>query len=128
METNDKQRDSREYLANERTFLAWVRTGIGIMAFGFVVGKFSLFVRQLTLLTGKVPDLPNKGYSSVIGIVILILGASIIPLAYFRYRQVNSQLDEGKYTNSKTLPLLLTVLLMLVSFALIIYMISSLKW
>jgi putative membrane protein len=128
MENNDKQRDSREYLANERTFLAWVRTGIGIMAFGFVVVKFSLFVRQLTLLTGKVADLPNKGYSSVIGIVILILGAFIIPLAYFRYRQVNSQLDEGKYTNSKTLPLLLTVLLMLVSFALIIYMISSLKW
>jgi len=128
METNDKQRDSREYLANERTFLAWVRTGIGIMAFGFVVVKFSLFVRQLTLLTGKIAALPNKGYSSVIGIVILILGASIIPLAYFRYRQVNSQLDEGKYTNSKTLPLLLTVLLMLVSFALIIYMISSLKW
>jgi len=98
------------------------------MAFGFVVVKFSLFVRQLTLLTGKIAALPNKGYSSVIGIVILILGASIIPLAYFRYRQVNSQLDEGKYTNSKTLPLLLTVLLMLVSFALIIYMISSLKW
>jgi len=37
METNDKQRDSREYLANERTFLVWVRMGIGIMAFGFVV-------------------------------------------------------------------------------------------
>jgi putative membrane protein len=127
METNDKQRDSREYLANERTFLAWVRTGIGIMAFGFVVVKFSLFVRQLTLLTGKVADLPNKGYSSVIGIVILILGAFIIPLAYFRYRQVNSQLDEGKYTNSKILPLLLTVLLMLVSLTLIIYMISSVK-
>jgi uncharacterized membrane protein YidH (DUF202 family) len=39
-----------DHLANERTFLAWVRTSIGIMAFGFVVVKFTLFVKQLALL------------------------------------------------------------------------------
>jgi putative membrane protein len=42
-----------DHLANERTFLAWIRTGIGIMAFGFVVVKFTLFVKQLSLVLQK---------------------------------------------------------------------------
>jgi len=39
------KQDAREHLANERTLLAWMRTSIAIMAFGFVVVKFSLFIR-----------------------------------------------------------------------------------
>ena len=42
-----------DHLANERTFLAWMRTSIGIMAFGFVVVKFSLFIKQISLILGK---------------------------------------------------------------------------
>jgi len=42
--------DLKDHLANERTFLAWLRTSIALMAFGFVVMKFSLFLRHLTLL------------------------------------------------------------------------------
>ena len=38
------QGSAGDHLANERTFLAWIRTSIGIMAFGFVVVKFSLFL------------------------------------------------------------------------------------
>jgi putative membrane protein len=34
-----------DHAANERTFLAWVRTAIAIMAFGFVVTKFDLFLK-----------------------------------------------------------------------------------
>jgi putative membrane protein len=127
METTDKQRDSREYLANERTFMAWIRTGIAIMAFGFVVVKFSLFVRQLSLLTANTDALPSKGYSSIIGIGLLIIGAAIVPLAYFRYQQVNSQLYKGEFTNSKSLPTLLTILLIMVSVALIGYLISTIS-
>jgi putative membrane protein len=43
-----------DHLANERTFLAWVRTSIGIMAFGFVVVKFSLFTKQILFI---LPDI-----------------------------------------------------------------------
>ena len=39
-------------MANERTFLAWIRTSIGIMAFGFVVEKFALFLKQVSYLLG----------------------------------------------------------------------------
>jgi putative membrane protein len=41
------------HMANERTFLAWIRTSIGIMAFGFVVEKFALFIKQMSLILGK---------------------------------------------------------------------------
>jgi putative membrane protein len=46
-------RNRRVHMANERTFLAWIRTSIGIMVFGFVVEKFALFVREASYLLGK---------------------------------------------------------------------------
>jgi uncharacterized membrane protein YidH (DUF202 family) len=51
----------RDHMANERTFLAWIRTSLGIMAFGFVVEKFSFFLKQVTLLF-KGPGLEPVNY------------------------------------------------------------------
>ena len=45
-----KEHKPNDHLANERTYLAWVRTGVGIMAFGFVVVKFSLFLSPRLVL------------------------------------------------------------------------------
>jgi putative membrane protein len=39
----------RDYLAEERTFLGWIRTGIGLMGFGFVVARFGIFLEQIHL-------------------------------------------------------------------------------
>lgn len=61
-------RNRRVHLANERTFLLWIRTSIGIMAFGFVVEKFGLFLRQLYLLTGRQFSPNHREYSSFFGI------------------------------------------------------------
>ncbi|MBB5439184.1 uncharacterized membrane protein YidH (DUF202 family) [Pedobacter sp. AK017] len=54
MDANNKplRGNAGDHLANERTFLAWIRTSIGIMGFGFVVVKFSLFVRQIGIALG----------------------------------------------------------------------------
>jgi len=93
-----------DHLANERTLLAWVRTGVGIMAFGFVVVKFSLFVRELSLALGTKTPLPQFGYSGPTGIVLVAAGAISLILALARYRQTARQLDEGSFRNS---PLLL---------------------
>ena len=65
-----------DHLANERTFLAWIRTSIAIMAFGFVVVKFALFVKQITRILGEGHNditLPNRGYSALIGIALVDL-------------------------------------------------------
>ena len=53
-----KPTDRRDRLANERTFLAWVRTSISIMAFGFVVEKFALFLKRLPYLFGRSQEPP----------------------------------------------------------------------
>lgn len=114
-----------DYLANERTFLSWIRTGVAIMAFGFVVSKFSLFIRQLSVLTGHQLIFGFKGYAMFTGSIILLIGAVIIPLSYYRYLQITRQLNHGQYTNNTRLPLILTVLVSSITLALLIYTIAT---
>lgn len=119
-------KDSREYLANERTFMAWIRTGISIMAFGFVVAKFSLFIRQFALVMHSDNlTIIHKGYSSYIGLAILVIGSLIIPTAYYRYKLVNNQINSGNFSESYFLPIVLTILISLVSLSLIVYLIAA---
>ncbi len=47
------ERDSRVYFAAERTLLAWIRTGLAMMGFGFVVARFGLFLRELAVARGE---------------------------------------------------------------------------
>lgn len=125
----DKTPKPTDHLANERTFLAWIRTGIAIMAFGFVVVKFALFVKQITFILGNGHSdatLPNRGYSAAIGIGLVALGTIISLLAFFRYRSIEKQLQEQRFVPSFTLLALLTVAIILVGFLLVIYLIPSL--
>src|SRR5690606_38362258 len=78
-----KKSQANDHLANERTLLAWVRTGIGIMAFGFVVVKFSLFVQQIGLLLGHSETLPQYGFTAPVGILLVAAGALSLILALF---------------------------------------------
>jgi putative membrane protein len=114
-----------DHLANERTFLAWIRTSIGIMAFGFVVVKFSLFLKQISIILGKGMVDHSKGYSSVAGIVLVIVGAITAVLSYIRYKKTEKQLDAGYFKNSSLLMTILTALIFSVSVFLIIYLIKS---
>lgn len=118
-----------DHLANERTFLAWIRTGIAIMAFGFVVVKFALFVKQITYILGNDHSnvtFPDRGYSAGIGIGLVGLGTIISLLAFFRYRSIEKQLHEQKFFPSITLLALLTGAIILVGLMLVIYLIPSL--
>jgi putative membrane protein len=63
--------DPRVYFAAERTLLAWLRTGVAVMAFGFVVARFGLFLRLLQAQGG--PEL-GHGVSPYLGAVLVILG------------------------------------------------------
>lgn len=124
-ETSTGIQYAREHLANERTLLAWIRTCIGVMAFGFVVVKFSLFVRQMSLLLGQpVPDPGSGGYSSAIGLWLVASGAIILLLAYIKYYQTEKQLKTGAFKTSSTLILSLTVLMILMSILLLVYLVN----
>ena len=125
MEEIKKQGNASDHLANERTFLAWIRTSVGIMAFGFVVVKFSLFVKQISLILGKQEIVPSKGYSGIVGIVLVGVGTVTAVLSYMRYKSSARQLNEGAYKHSSLLITVLTAFIFLVSVFLIVYLINS---
>ena len=120
-----KARDRRVHMANERTFLAWIRTSIAIMAFGFVVERFSLFVKQLSFYVGK--EIPlSHGYSAAIGIFLVAVGTVICILAFIRYRNMEHQIDADTYRPSIVLSVLLTGSIFAVGVILIVYLFHSL--
>ncbi|MCW2120681.1 YidH family protein [Flavobacterium sp. 7A] len=121
-----KPQNAREHLANERTLLAWIRTSIGIMAFGFVVVKFSLFIKQISLLIGKKGSLPAPhGYSSMIGILLVAVGAIVMLFSYLKYKQTEKQLNEETFQSSSKLIFSMTFIIFTISMLLILYLIES---
>ena len=119
----------RVHMANERTFLAWIRTCIGIMAFGFVVEKFALFIKQMSLILGKADienaSPPSHGYSAIVGIFLVGLGTLMGLLAFVRYKKVERQIDEDTYQPSSILDILLTISVLAVGIFLVVYLIHS---
>jgi putative membrane protein len=89
-----------DHAANERTFLAWVRTGIATIAFGFVVEKFNLFVLTLAAATpglskehhllGKLSGLLGQ-YD---GTVLIVIGIVLIGVAAFRFMRTSRLIDD----------------------------------
>jgi putative membrane protein len=114
-----------EQLSNERTFLSWVRTGIGIMVFGFVIVKFSLFVNQLPASFFHEADIPKNGFTIIIGIALVFTGALTILLAYWKYKQTYKLLQKGEYLYSTLLLTVLTVVIFLMSVIIIAYLIMA---
>lgn len=119
-------------MANERTFLAWIRTSIGIMAFGFVVEKFGLFIKQFSYFIsqgygqiGTPGQVPTPGYSSVLGIALIGLGALMGVLAFIRYKKVECQIDANTYQPSFILDVMLTLSIFAIGIFLIIYLIHT---
>ena len=86
---------ARDHLANERTFLAWVRTGVAVVVFGFAIGRFAIAIRELLQLGGVPPQ--TAGWSVWFGIVAIITGVLLVFVGLNRYRRVRQQLDSGSF-------------------------------
>lgn len=76
----------RTHMANERTFLAWIRTAIGIMAFGYAIERFLIIESE-----------PSQRHSQLPGLLLLVFGVVITALAFLRYRAVEIEIDKGMY-------------------------------
>lgn len=87
--------DPRVYMAAERTFLAWIRTGLALMGFGFVVARFGLFLRELALAGAPSPQHP--GLSVPIGVALILAGIVVVTAAGFRHRRYVRAIDEGRF-------------------------------
>jgi putative membrane protein len=119
MKSGDLSRLS-DHMANERTFLAWIRTSIGIMAFGFVLEKFTLFLRQTEYVLNQqhLPGFHNQhsfqAYSSVFGVVLIVLGALLCLLAFIKYKTVESQIENNTYYPTILLDIMLMLAVVLI--------------
>ena len=101
LSTEDKKPDrSTQHLANERTFLAWLRTCIALMGLGFVVARFSLFLREFRIITKNqtIPtNLPTQSPSDILGMSMIGLGILLIIYALINYLKVQKDIEVGRY-------------------------------
>ena len=85
----------RLHQANERTMLAWLRTGIALMAFGFAIARFGLFLRQIALAGALAPHATHSLGSAWLGAALVALGMVANVLATFRYASVRRAIERG---------------------------------
>src|SRR5205823_11887328 len=110
-----------DHLANERTFLAWIRTGLSIIAFGFVVERFGLLLRELGLKVNERPIVTGH-YSTIIGITLTLMGVVVLIVALFNFLQSRRSIDEERFHPHASFAILLTIITCLIGIVLAIYL------
>ena len=118
----EKQKIS-DHLSNERTLLSWVRTSVGIMAFGFVLVEFPLLAKGLNSALEVEIQGNHYGYSAPIGISIVGIGTISLLFALFRYRRTKREINSGNFLHSDILLNLLVGFIFLISAGLLVYLI-----
>ena len=105
----------REHQANERTFLAWLRTSIALIGFGFAIARFSLFLRQLQTAVTQQQQLGRNAIfnSENLGVVLVIVGIIVIALAALRYNQVFWQIERGDYRPNRVMVWIITIVVII---------------
>ena len=114
-----------DHAANERTFLAWVRTAIAVMAFGFLVEKFDLFLEIASqTLTRRTLSAGGQFVGNVAGLILIGLGAGTIILAILRFRRTAIEIDSAQTVRGARdrLDMALAGLLAMLGAALFVYL------
>src|SRR5579863_3399187 len=114
-----------DYLAAERTVLAWVRTGLALMGFGFVVARFGLFLQELQAVQNSSPD-RAYGLSLWFGTALIAAGVFVNLFAGWQHARLVTLLDRGDPVRSRPAgaAVAIAVFLALVGLAMTVYLIS----
>jgi putative membrane protein len=118
-----------DHAANERTFLAWVRTAIAVMAFGFVIEKFDLFLRYAAPQAAQLQIAPHGGaLANAAGLAFIVLGIVMIGLAAVRFVKTTKAIEsvENVPSPGETLDLTLAALIGLLGVAMLLYLSGAL--
>jgi putative membrane protein len=116
---------ARDHLANERTFLAWVRTGVAIVVFGFAIGRFAIALRQLSALQGHV--MRTAGFSVWLGLSSILAGVVMVVTGLLRYRRTRTLLEKGSFEPAGFVMDLVMIVTVLFGLALAGYLIYAEK-
>jgi putative membrane protein len=120
-------RNFSDHAANERTFLAWVRTAIAVMAFGFLVERFDLFLETVAPSlsgSGRMLSPAGQKFGNIAGLTLIVVGTAMVALAMLRFirnaRDIDS--DETKPGAGSKLDLALASLLILLGLSMFLYL------
>jgi putative membrane protein len=113
-----------DHAANERTFLAWVRTAIAVMAFGFVIERFDLFIQAIS--SQREVPLKSSGsiFANVAGLAFIAIGVAMIVISGFRFARTAKSIETENEVPStgERFDLALAVLLGLLGASLFLYL------
>ena len=129
IEQREDNLDPRVYFAAERTLLAWVRTGLAMMGFGFVVARFGLFLRELAAVSEQVPQ-QHSGLSLWFGTTLVILGVVVTVAAAVKHWYTVRRLERGQPLRFSpwSLGMIVAFLLGLVGLLMAIYLVFGIDY
>lgn len=110
-----------DHLANQRTFLAWIRTGLATITFGFVVERFGLLLRELGFKINLTEIIPIH-YSSFFGVSLTLLGVIMMIVALIEFLQIRRTIDSERFHPPAAFSIILTILAALIGILLAIYL------
>jgi putative membrane protein len=116
-----------DHSANERTYLAWIRTSIAIMAFGFLIEKFDLFISYLGKAVGDEKHFKPSLSAELVGLSLFLVGVLIIVTSTVRFFMYKKSIEADKtipYSVKKT-NLLLSALMVFIALFLITYIVHQ---
>ena len=111
----------RNHMANERTFLAWCRTGISLIIFSFVIERFDLLIREFRAFSPHAEKFDHVGKTQYMGLIIFVLGAFIILLAGWRFFDTRRHINRGE-SEFSTLPDIFLLTSILTTLAMIFFL------
>ncbi len=114
-----------DHAANERTFLAWVRTAITVMAFGFLVEKFDLFLSLAgPSFVGRRLSVPGEKFGNIAGLSLIVTGTLMVTVATWRYVKTERDLRKDAAAEPPSLApnLILAGLMIVLGIAMFLYL------
>jgi putative membrane protein len=112
-----------DHLANERTFLAWVRTSISVIVFGFVVAKFGITLRQFFRFENLDPH--ETGISLALGVSFMVVGILMAILAIWRYQLTRVQIEQANFQPANKIIYVVGVLTAALGTVLVYYLLAT---
>ena len=113
-----------DHLANERTFLAWIRTGLATITFGFVVERFGLLLRELGLKSSLASS-SSTHYSSIFGVSLTLLGVVVMVVALVSFLHIRRSIDAERFHPPAGFAVALTILASLIGVLLAVYLLLT---